>query len=443
MKKILNYVDGFFFRRVSASGFGLMRIGWGLTVLLSLVSVAPDVVRYYSDAGIMPQDLGYLVFRSQYRFTLLAYITDPTAVILLWCIFVTTTVCMTIGLWPRVMTITSVLLLFSFHERNLQPLGGGDTVLRTLGFILMIAPEINAFSVERLSEQWAHWQRTGTYLAPLKTHIWPYRLLLWQVIIIYVTSGWDKLQGTMWLDGTVIEAVFHHIHFTRWSDNVMNNFVWLSPYGTFYTLIFEYAWLLLLVPKELWHVLPVSVRKHSLKRLLIGGGLLFHWGIFVFMSVGAFPFAMTTAFVGLMLDDDWKALKRMMNNGWHSKITVLYDGICHLCRRSIFVIGLMDSLGRVHPVDFRKNRMGIAEKELDRAMHVLVKERKDSKESKGSNEWVYKGFDGFRYLCWHIPVLMMFAPLLYVPGVAPVGRVIYARIAENRKKCADGVCTHG
>lgn len=297
----------------------------------------------------------------------------------------------------------------------------------------MIAPEINAFSLERFLEQWKSWQKKGTFLKPLRTHIWPYRLLLWQVMIIYVTSAWDKMQGTMWQNGTVVEAVFHHIHFTRWSDAVMNNFVWMSPYMTFYTLIFEFAWLLLLVPKETWHVLPAWMKKYSLKRWLILGGLLFHWGIFCFMSVGTFPFAMTAALTGLLLDEDWNAFKGMLNYRYNKNITVLYDGICILCRRSMFTVGLMDNLGRIAAVDFRKNSMGIAEKDLDKAMHVIVKSEK---------EVVYKGFDGFRYLCWHLPMLMPIAPLLYIPGVAPIGRAMYAKIAENRKKCADGVCTH-
>ena len=313
MKRVISYLDRFFFEEVSAAGFGLMRIAWAFVVLIFLLGTSGDVVRYYSDAGILPQDLGYLVFRSEYRFTILQYITDPTAVILLWSILVVSLISMMIGIWPRLMTIISVLLLFSFHERNLQPLGGGDTVLRTFGLFLMIAPEISAFSVSRLEKQWKSWKETGKYLKPLKTNIWPYRLLLWQFLIIYVTSAWDKLQGTMWMDGTVVEAGFHHTHFARWPKEIMDSWAWFSPYAVFYTLVWEFAWILMLVPRETWYVLPMWIRRHSLKRWLILGGLAFHWGIFVLMDVGAFPYAMSTGFIGLLLDDDWNAFKRMAN----------------------------------------------------------------------------------------------------------------------------------
>ncbi|MDA1292776.1 MAG: DCC1-like thiol-disulfide oxidoreductase family protein [bacterium] len=435
MKRIIAYLDRFFFEEVSATGFGLMRAAWAFTVLFYMLGSAGDVVRYYSDAGILPQELGYLVFRTEYRFTLLQYITDPSAVIALWSVFMFCLFFMMIGLWPKLMTIVSVLLLFSFHERNLQPLGGGDTVLRIVGFVLIIAPEVGAFSISRLKDQWSHWKKTGTYLRPLKTHIWPYRILLWQILIIYVTSGWDKLQGTMWMGGTVVEAVFHHTHFVKWPKEIMDGWTWFSPYACFYTLIFEFGWLFMLVPRDMWYVLPMWIRKHSIKRWLIAGSLGFHWGIFVFMDVGSFPLAMSTAYLGLLLDQDWDTFTRMANKRWKGKIVILYDGMCGLCRRSIFMVQLMDVLNRTKPVDFRdgilrsKHAPDITEADLDRAMHI--------KTPKGK---YYKGFYAFRKLSWHMPSLRILTPLMYLPGVAPVGCMIYTKIAASRNRCAHGAC---
>lgn len=437
MKRLLRTLDGFFFEQISANGFGLMRILWAATVFVFMVGSASDIVRYYSDAGIMPQDLGYLVFRSEYRFTLLQYITEPSAVILLWMIFMLCLLCMMVGIWPRIMTTLSVLLLFSFHERNLQPLGGGDTVLRTLGFILMMSPGISALSLDRLDAQWKNWQRTGKLLTPLTMSIWPYRLVLWQVIVIYVTSAWDKLQGTMWLDGTVIEAVFHHTHFVRWSMHTMNNWIWISKLSSVYTLVWEYAWLLLLVPRNVWSVLPQCMRKHSLRRWMIVGGLLFHGMIFVFMEVGTFPFAMATAYAGLLLTEDWAMFKRVLNRKWKGKIVVLFDGVCSLCTRSMFLVLILDSLQRTRAVNFRdattkaKYAADVSEVDLDRAMHIKL-----------PSSTYYKGFDAFRVLVWHLPVLRIFTPLLYLPGIPPIGRLVYKKIADSRNTCADGVCLH-
>ncbi len=427
----LKQLDRFFFKEVTASGFGLMRIAWAAVVLFVFISTSGDIIRYYTDIGIVPNDIGYTVFRNSYRFTLLDYFTDPASVTFLWSLFMLCTFLMMIGLWPRLMTTISVLLLFSFHERNLQPLGGGDTVLRCLGFILLIAPEVSAYSVSRLELQWKHWKGTGQLLPKLKMHIWPYRLVLWQVMIIYVTSAWDKLQGTMWHDGTVLEAGFHHTHFARWSKEVMDSLVWMSPYACFYTLIWEFAWLLLLVPKDMWTVIPYWIRKHSLKRWLIAGGVAFHWGIFALMAVGSFPYAMTVSFIGLLLDEDFLVIKNFFNRRWKGTISVLYDGSCGLCRRSMFGLQILDGLGRLKPVNFRREKTEVSEEELDRAMHIQL-----------PSGAYFKGFDAFRVLSWHLLSLKWLTPLLYIPGVAPVGRVIYGKIAASRNRCARGACKH-
>ena len=437
--KIIQDLHGFFFEEISATGFGMMRAAWAAVTVVFLVGSATDVVRYYSDMGILPNDMGHLVFRNDYRFTLLSHIEDPTAVILLWCTLVLSLLCTMVGMWPRLMTIVSVLLLFSFHERNLQPLGGGDTMLRTIGFLLMLSPELRAFSLDRALDQWKHWQKKRKLLPTLTMPIWPYRLMLWQFIIIYLTSGWDKLQGTMWLEGTTVAAVFHHTHFFRFPE-IADYAVILSPLicGTF--LSWEFLWMLLLLPRGLWWVMPAYAQRYSLKRWLLLFGVLFHGGIFLTMEVGSFSFAMMAGYLGLLLDRDFDATRKTFNRSFaqkRGKIIILYDGICHLCIRSMFVFRLIDHLHRIEGVDFRDTKKRqkivpkITEKELDRAMHIKLPD--------GST---YKGFDAFRVLSAHVPLTQLLTPLLYLPGVDIIGRAVYARVAANRNKCANGVCTH-
>lgn len=437
MNTLLTSIDRFFFRKISASGFGLMRISWALVSLAYLLQGLPDVVRYYSEDGLLPESLGYLVFRTDYRFTLLNVITDPTAVFILYLLLIISTCYMLIGMWPRLMTIISVVLLCSFHERNLQPLGGGDTVLRLVGFILMIAPEIRAFSFDRAEEQWKHWKVRGILLDPLKMSIWPYRLLLWQILLIYITSGIDKLTGTMWTDGTVVGAVLHHPHFARFPMWWMDILSVLSPFFGYSWLLFEFTWFLLLIPKNVTRIVPMSLRKHSLKRWLILFGVLYHGGICILMDVGSFSFAMFTIYLGLLVDEDWVVIRTTINRKWKGSIIVLYDGVCHLCQRGAFLVLLLDNLHRLSLIDFRdsaaKKKVApeLHEEDLDRALHIKLPSGKTR-----------QGFDAFQALCWHLPILWLKVPFLYFPGVAPIGRLVYGKIAENRNKCSDGKCKH-
>lgn len=428
-------LEGFFFRRVSARGFSAMRAAWAFFTGAYLLMQWNDVAYYYSNAGILPDDLEWIFARDTWRFTVLEWVEQPAGVFCLYLVLLICLFCMMIGLWPRLMTVASVLLLFSFHERNPMVLGGGDTLLRNLGFILMIAPGIGGLSVTRLQMQWEEWKSTRRLLPPVTMPVWPWRMLLWQLIVLYGTSLWYKMLGTMWLNGTAVEATFHHPTFTRWPVQVMNLLMPAAGAGDYLALFWQGAWLLLLVPRGLTDLLPARVPRIPLKRLLIGGGVLFHGGILLLMDAGVFSFVLFTAYLGLLLDEDLAWLRKTARRFAGEPVTVLYDGHCGLCLRSVFGLRMLDWLGYLRYVDFRDDSLrsreapGVTLASLDKAMHVRLPD--------GS---YLTGFDAVRRMARSLPPLWPVLPFLWLPGVAPVGRRIYAKIADNRKKCDHEGC---
>jgi len=421
------------FSEISTTGFALMRMGWAITVLWYGIAQSQDITRYFSESGILPHKLEVLVTRQEWRFTILDYVTDPRAVFLLYLIEMLAALCMLLGVYPKLMTVIAVLLQFSFHERNPLSLGGGDTVLRTVGFLLILAPTGRAFSLERLEEQWKSWCKTKRLLPSLTMPSWPQTLILWQLIVIYVTSGWDKLLGDMWIQGTAVSSALHHPHFARYPMWVMDIVGTASPVISIATILFEFMWLLLLFPQRALALLGLT---HGvLKRSLFLMGVLFHGGIFVFMDVGSFSPAILSAYLGILDDADFKSLKIWLNHRFRGAIAVLYDGRCGLCIRTAFFLALLDHLRRLRLIDYHDaaERTKVAPdlqfKDLDRVMHVRF--------SKARTE---KGFDAFRALSWHLPALWPLAPLLHVPGVPLIGRRIYAAVAESRKKCTHESC---
>lgn len=446
MNRIIASIDTFFFHRISASGFGLMRMAWAATALTFFLMQWNDVVFHYSDAGLVRSEFTDL-FRSAFRLTIFNWIRDPGPVFGVYLLMLASMAAMLLGIRTRLATILSVLLLFSFHERNLLPLGGGDTVLRCTGFLLMLAPEIRAFSVDRLLQQWQHWNTQGTLLPPLTMSIWPWRLLLWQFLIIYITSAMDKLNGDMWLTGTAVISALHHPHFARWPLWLMDTLAPFSASIGYATLLWEGLWILLLLPQRpLARVLHIG--PHVLRRALLMGGVLFHGSIFLLMDVGSFSPAMMAGYLGLLLDEDFSDARAWLNRRYAGRktpwrIAVLYDGICRICRRSMFALLMLDVLHRLQPVDFRnaKLRKAVAPtlplSALDRALHIRI----PPFGAQRSVQYV-QGFDAFRILCWHLPPLWPLLPLLFLPGIPPLGRAVYARIAASRNRCANGACRH-
>lgn len=434
MTRFLDAIDGFFFARRSAWPFGLMRAAWAGVALFFLARQWIDVSAYYSDAGFLPRDLVYLVTREDWIFSVLSYNGEPWYAWTWYLLTLAAFACSALGIAPRTSTIVSYLLLASFHERNAMTLGGGDTALRNIGFILAISPGIHAFSFHRLRLQYAAWRKHRTFLPKATMSAWPYRLLLWQLMVIYLTSLWWKLLGEMWVDGTAVGASLHHMVFIRWPYEAINYFMPFAAYTDHATLAWEASWLLLLIPIALWRRIP-TIGQLPIKRLVMAGGVAFHGSIALLMDVGVFPFAMGAAYLGLLDDADRAWLKKIIDRTQTHPIAVLYDGSCKLCRRSAFALGMMDTFHHLKFVDFRdadaKKKIAphLHESQLDLAMHILLPDQS-----------VRTGYDAFRYMAWHLPALWIVAPFLYLPGISHLGRRIYAWVAQNRQKCTHDRC---
>lgn len=434
VKKFLASIDAFFFARRGAWPFGLMRVAWASVALTYLLFQWKDVAAYYSDDGFLPRGLMGLVSREEWIASILTLDGGAGFAFALYLLLLLSLACSALGIAPRISTVASYVLLASFHERDAMTLGGGDTVLRNVGFILMLAPGIESLSFKRLRLQYAAWRSSRAILPPATMPAWPYRLLLWQMIVLYGTSLWWKLLGDMWADGTAVSAALHHKVFLNWPYGVVNLLMPFAPFITWATLAWEAAWLLLLVP-----------RTTVAKRVVLAGGVLFHGSIAFFMNVGSFPYALFAGYLGLLDDRDRAWLRRIVDRRQSHPIAVLYDGSCRLCRRSAFVLALLDAFSHLRLVDFRdaaakkKTAPHLDESQLDLAMHILLPDLPGEASAKSGGS-VRTGFEAFRFLTWRLPALWPLMPLLYVPGVSHLGRVLYAWIAQNRRKCTHDRC---
>lgn len=122
-----------------------------------------------------------------------------------------------------------------------------------------------------------------------------------------------------------------------------------------------------------------------------------------------------------------------------TRASVLYDGACAFCCKSIELLKKLDWLGKLEYVDVRdqatpilKTRM-VVDAPLLEQMHVLTRD----------GQHLLGGYRAIRWLAWRLPALWLIAPLLYLPGMTYLGQRFYLWIARNRFKivpCAHGVC---
>jgi predicted DCC family thiol-disulfide oxidoreductase YuxK len=108
--------------------------------------------------------------------------------------------------------------------------------------------------------------------------------------------------------------------------------------------------------------------------------------------------------------------------------TLIYDGECGLCRRSVELLRHWDREHRLCYVPFQDreavSRFGIALPALAAAMHLVLPDGQ-----------VYAGSDAVPALGRLLPGKRWWAWGFAIPGVRPLARWVYRRVAE-RRHCA-------
>jgi predicted DCC family thiol-disulfide oxidoreductase YuxK len=114
---------------------------------------------------------------------------------------------------------------------------------------------------------------------------------------------------------------------------------------------------------------------------------------------------------------------------------IFFDGTCGLCQGTVAVIRRLDLLNKVRFRDIAHEwpEVSAAFPMLDyqrcmEDMHLI--------DHRGR---LHVGFDAYRYLAKILPLGWIFLPILYCPGVRPIGMKVYGWIASRRAGIACAV----
>ncbi len=144
------------------------------------------------------------------------------------------------------------------------------------------------------------------------------------------------------------------------------------------------------------------------------------------LDVGTFSLTVFTAYCGLLLDEDFTAIRTVLNRKRTAPTVVLFDGRCGFCKASVITLMSFDWLKRLQFESFhdeaarKKYAPDIDTKELNDKIHVV------------HAHGITAGFFAFRTLSWELPPLWILAPFLYAPFVPAIGVKMYAWVARHR-----------
>jgi hypothetical protein len=197
----------------------------------------------------------------------------------------------------RILTLVQAVLMWSLHNRNQDILEGGDNLAQILILFMLLTVSNGYFAPGAKARRAALRQvpepTFGTALHNLGAY-----LIVFQVAIVYLASGYWKIAGQVWQQGVAMYYVSRINGFamsTTYAHLMGNPFIGTAV--SYATIFIELAFPFAILSSRAW------IRKAQTLSL---EGL--HLGIMAFMGLVCFGLIMIGADCTAMRDEDYRSL---------------------------------------------------------------------------------------------------------------------------------------
>jgi predicted DCC family thiol-disulfide oxidoreductase YuxK len=407
IKKIATAWHNFWFIQMDPFIFGVYRIYLGILLTIYYLLVSPSWLIYYGPAGISAATIKSLT-NYQLFDSVLAFVTTNQGYWLIWGLSLFCAIMLIFGLLGRLPIVWLWLMNFSIISRNSYAVNGEEQILAPLLLFSLFLPLTASLSLQNRGIGRKNQNKAR------KVTVWALRPVQIYIALIYLISWPIKvLSDEAWRNGTVVYYALNSISYARWPG--LEIFSWgnafLSRLATYYTLLVE-----LLFPLFVWF---------KRFRMPLTLAIIFMQLSLAVLLSGVWVFNLATV-AGLILFLPSRQTRLWSQKVFPKSATVLYDGDCGLCQRSVSWLRMLDREERVKFLNFRESQTRerfpqLEYDNLQKEMHLVTHHSK-----------IFKGFYVYRYLARVIPALYPALILVYLPGSSFIGVKTYQLIAKYR-----------
>ncbi len=382
------------------------RIGVGVILLLDVINRACGVLAHYTDFGVLPRVELLQKYVGFFQLNLHAVNGTLFFQIVLLIIAGILAFFLIVGYRTRWMTFLSWLMLASIQARNPMILQAGDSLLRMFLFWGMFLPLGACFSIDRALDT--------SEKKPKQVILNPASLaILIQVCLVYWFGAAYKT-GASW-GWTQASAVYEALMLDQFSTAVgeyLRQFPQLLQWMTRYTY-----WLELLGPILVF--LPFYTQR--LRIALVFLMLALHLGFALNMELGLFAYISMAGWLLFLPTLFWDKIFARLKTPQRLGLKIYYDRDCGFCKKWVYILKEFLLLPETQ----------IATAQSDETIRQIM-ERENSwvvQDAAGKNDI---RFDGIITLLRHSPHKRIFAPLLKLWPIYPLGQKFYAWVANHR-----------
>lgn len=301
--------DRFWFTPSSPAALGFLRIIGGLMLVYTHAVWGLRLEEFFGPSGWQDPELvsAYLAGSTAYTFWL--YVPTEWLWPVHWtCLTILTL--FTLGLWTRVMSILSAIIVISYVNRAPLANYGLDQINVLLTVYLALGPCGATLSLDRL---WARYRAARKALREGRQPEYPtirptvaanlsLRMIEVHMAILYFWAGLAKLKGYTWWDGTALWLGAANYEYQALSLTWMAWYPWFYNFLTHTTVLWEMTFFLTVCHPRL--------RPYS---LLAGASM--HLGIGAFMGMWTFGLVMIFTYVSYM-PAAWAEAVQLSLAGW-------------------------------------------------------------------------------------------------------------------------------
>ncbi|MCX7979312.1 MAG: HTTM domain-containing protein [Bdellovibrionaceae bacterium] len=274
MKAFWNWWQNFWFAPQDTIGLAFMRIQLGL-VMLYLYSIRlVENMDYFDGRGILPRDIALEAMPAFQRPPFSFILWPDSWAVAVHGIFVLLILLWTLGLFSRAGGWLIWVIHLGFLQRNYAVAFGADLIIGVLLFYLCFAQTNEDLSIKKIffPNSGRHPKQTDSLSSAM------IRLIQVHISVIYAYTGFEKLKGVTWWDGTALWSVLGNPQMTIYDMSFLRYVPWVVSVITFLTIVFEIYF-------------PFAVAFRATRPWWLWGGILFHAGIGLLM--GLTPFSLT------------------------------------------------------------------------------------------------------------------------------------------------------
>ena len=334
-----------------------------------------------------------------------------------------------VGLYtrPSLFLFTAGYALLSVHFYAFGVVHHTEAIPIIVLSLLAVSPSGAALSLDallgrlRLAAERRRFEPRPAIPAESNYARWPLRNAQWLLAMAYLSAGLSKLVngGLAWFNGYTL------VYYAA-----MDGLLWRAPLAPALVGHPTVASLFSIGAVALELTFWLAIVFPRLVPLFLLGGTAMHLSIYLVQRAPFFQFMfLYMAFIECLRRALLRAFPRAAAAP-RAKWTVIYDGLCPLCIRSMTILDALDFRHRLSYLDLEADRSrlaalapGVPASEARAAMRVVAPDGQ-----------VYRGFFAFRELARILPPLWPFVPLLYLPFATAIGPRVYGLVARHRTR---------